>query len=148
MKTVIISVIGISSLFLVVMVQKNINERTWQHEQLEEALSVAMSQTLEEVVMGDCYGITNQNEMMAAFLQAMLCKLNQEVDLTVKVHRVNYILGQMDMEAIGTYKTANGQTHTVSVRRNLMVNERGVRTTAGANGPKASYNDVVKDCLS
>lgn len=123
MKTVIVSVIGVSSLFLVIMLQKNINEETWQNEQLEEALSVAMSQTLEEVVTGESYGITNQNEMMAAFLQAMLCKIKREVDLTVKVHQINYMLGQMDVEAIGTYRTTSGKKRTVSVRRNLVVSQ-------------------------
>lgn len=122
MRTVIISVIGISSLFLVVMIQKNINEKTWQEEQLEDALTVAMSQTMEEVMHKGSYGITNQNEMMAAFLQAMLCKLDREIDLTVKVHQINYHLGQMDIEAIGIYQTANGKKCRSSVRRNIVMN--------------------------
>lgn len=122
MKTIIVSVIGISSLFLVVMIQKNVNEKTWQEEQLENSLAVAMSQTLEEIIVGEHYGITNQNEMMAAFLQAMLRKVDCEVDVTIKVHQINYVLGQMDIEAIGTYSLANGKKCRVSVRRNMIAN--------------------------
>ena len=121
MKTVMISAIGISSLFFMVVLQKNINERTWQQDQLEKALAVSMSQTLKEVVVGESYGISDQNELMAAFLQSMLRKLDREVDLTVKVHQINYVLRQMDIEAIGTYRTTDGQEHKVSVRRKVMV---------------------------
>lgn len=120
MKTVVISALGIGSLFFMVALQKNINERTWQQEQLEKSLAVSMSQTLKEVAVGESYGISDQNEMMAAFLQSMLRKLDQEVDLTVKVHQINYALRQMDIEAIGIYRTADGQEHKVSVRRKVI----------------------------
>ena len=121
MKTVMISAIGISSLFFMVVLQKNINERTWQQEQLEKALAVSMSQTLKEVAVGESYGISDQNEMMAAFLQSMLRKLDRGVDLTVKVHQINYALRQMDIEAIGTYRTTDGKERKVSVRRKVIV---------------------------
>ena len=121
MKTVIISAIGISSLFFMVALQRNTNERTWQQEQLEKALAVSMSQTLKEVAVGESYGISDQNEMMAAFLQSMLRKLDREVDLTVKVHRINYAMRQMDIEAIGIYRTTDGREHKVSVRRNVRI---------------------------
>lgn len=52
MKTIIVSVIGISSIFLVAMIQNNINTKTWQEEQLENSLAAAMSQTMEEVIFG------------------------------------------------------------------------------------------------
>lgn len=120
MKTVIISALGISSLFFMVVLQRNINEKTWQQEQLEKSLAVSMSQTLKEVALGESYGISNQNEMMAAFLQSMLRKIDREVDLTVKVHQINYALRQMDVEAIGAYRTADGQEHKVSVRRKVI----------------------------
>ena len=119
MKTIIVSVIGISSIFLVAMIQNNINTKTWQEEQLENSLAEAMSQTMEEVIFGGGYGISNQNEMMAAFLQAMIRKLDGKADVTIKVHDINFALGQMDIEAIGSYRMTNGKTCKVSVRRNL-----------------------------
>ena len=122
MKRIIVSVIGISSIFLVAMIQNNINTKTWQEEQLENSLAEAMSQTMEEVIFGGGYGISNQNEMMAAFLQAMIRKLDGKADVTIKVHDINFALGQMDIEAIGSYRMTNGKTCKVSVRRNLIVN--------------------------
>ncbi len=121
MRTVIISVVGISSLFLVVLIQTKINEKTWQEDQLEDALSSSMSETLEEVALKGSYGIDNRNEMMAAFLQMMLRKFDRDIDLTVKIHEINYSLGQMDIEAIGVYRTAEGKKCRSTVRRNIRI---------------------------
>lgn len=121
MRTVIISVVGISSLFLVVLIQTKINEKTWQEDQLEDALSSSMSETLEEVALKGSYGIDNRNEMMAAFLQMMLRKFDRDIDLTVKIHEINYSLGQMDIEAIGVYQTAEGKKCRSTVRRNIRI---------------------------
>jgi hypothetical protein len=119
-RTVIVSVIGISSLFLVVMIQQKINVKTWEREELEESMATAMKQTLSEVMEKNSYGIQNRNEMLAAFLQTMLYKLRGDVDLTVKIHRMDYELGQMDVEAIGIFRRANGETRHVSVRRQMV----------------------------
>lgn len=67
MRTVIVSIIGVSSLFLVIMIQQNVNTGTWEREELEESMSSAMEQTLSEVMEGNCYGISDRNEMLAAF---------------------------------------------------------------------------------
>lgn len=120
MRTVIVSIIGVSSLFLVIMIQQNVNTGTWEREELEESMSSAMEQTLSEVMEGNCYGISDRNEMLAAFLQAMLCQIREEVDLTVKIHQMDYELGQMDVEAIAIYKRNSGRVHKVSVRRKMV----------------------------
>lgn len=121
MRTVIVSIIGFSSLFLVVMIQQNINAGTWEKEELEESMASAMEQTLSEVMEGNSYGISNRNEMMAAFLQTMLCRIREDVDLTVKIHQMDYDLGQIDVEAIAIYKRNGGKTQKVSVRRKMVL---------------------------
>ncbi|MCI5730862.1 MAG: hypothetical protein MR304_04890 [Eubacterium sp.] len=120
MRTVIVSVIGISSLFLVVLIQKNVTTRMWERDRLEESLTVAMEQTLSEVMEGNHYGIQNRNEMMAAFLQAMIRRMEEDVDLTVKVHKLDYELGQMDVEVLGRISGRGETTRNVSVRRKMV----------------------------
>lgn len=120
MRTVIVSVIGISSLFLVVMIQRNINARTWEREEVEESLSSAMEQTLSEIMEKNSYGIQNRNEMIAAFLQAMLRRIQEDVDLTVRIHHFNYVLGQMDVEVMGEIKRKGGNSHRITLRRKLV----------------------------
>lgn len=125
MRTVIISVIGISSFFLVVMIQKNINARTWEREVLEESLSKAMDQTLSEVMEKSSYGIRNRNEMMAAFLQAMLRKIRDNIDLTVKIYHVDYTLGQMDVEIMGEIDSGDRKSRKIAIRRKMIFDTGG-----------------------
>ena len=120
MRTVIVSVIGISSLFLVVLIQRNVTTRMWERDRLEESLTVAREQTLAEVMEGNHYGIQNRNEMMAAFLQAMIRRMEEDVDLTVKVHKLDYELGQMDVEVLGRISGRGETTRNVSVRRKMV----------------------------
>lgn len=125
MRTVIISVIGISSFFLVVMIQKNINAKTWEREELEESLSKAMDQTLSEVMEKSSYGIRNRNEMMAAFLQAMLRKIRDNIDLTVKIYHVDYTLGQMDVEIMGEIDSGDRKSRKIAIRRKMIFDTGG-----------------------
>ena len=78
MRTVIISVIGISSILIVVMIQTTVNMESRYYEEINDALAVAMSQTMTEVMEQESYGIQNRNEMIAAFLQSMLQKVSTD----------------------------------------------------------------------
>lgn len=128
MRTIIVSVIGISSLFLVFIMQQNINRKSWAEEELFDSLTVAMNQTMTEMLEGDSYGITNQNEWMAAFLQSMICRLPYDVDLTVKVYQFDYELGQIDVEVIGRYRMGNGEEEVKSVHRKLVTKTKTTTT--------------------
>lgn len=119
MRTVIISVIGISSILIVVMMQTTVNMTSIRQEEIGDALGTAMAQTMSEVMEQESYGIRNRNEMVAAFLQSMLRKINSDIDLTVKIHQCNYETGKMDVEAIGEYRLPNHRTGSVSVRRQI-----------------------------
>lgn len=119
MRTVIISVIGISSVLLVVMIQSTINIEALQRESLAKALSASMEQTMSEVMERESYGIENRNEMIAAFLQAMIQKVNSDVDLTVKIYQLNYETGTMDVELRGEFPLPDKKKKTVAVRRKV-----------------------------
>lgn len=121
MRTVIISVIGISSILIVVMIQTTVNMESRYYEEINDALAVAMSQTMTEVMEQESYGIQNRNEMIAAFLQSMLQKVSTDIDLTVKIHQCNYETGKMDVEAIGEYQLPDYRKKSVSVRRRIAV---------------------------
>lgn len=120
MKTMIVNVIGISSFFLVVIIQKNINFQTWEREELEESLSFAMEQTLSEVMEKNHYGIEDRNEMIAAFLQAMLRRIREDVNLTVRIHELNFGLGQMDVEILGEIRRKGKSSKKIILRRKMV----------------------------
>ena len=81
---------------------------------------MAMGQTLSEVMEKNSYGIQNRNEMIAAFLQSMIRRTSEDVDLTVKVHQLDYELGQMDVEVRGNFLVEGEETREVCVRRKMV----------------------------
>jgi predicted RNA-binding protein Jag len=119
MRTVVISVISISSMLFVIMIQSTINMEVRKKESLENAMSAALYQTMSEVVEQESYGICNANQMVAAFLQAMITRMDTDMDLTVNVHQVDYERGEMDVEAIGTYELPNHKNKTIIIRRKI-----------------------------
>lgn len=119
MRTIVISVISISSMLFVIMIQSTVNWERRQEESLENALASAMYQTMSEVMEQGSYGIRDSNQMMAAFLQAMLERMEEGVDLTVRVHQFDYERGRMDLEVIGCYELPNQKKKTITVRRQI-----------------------------
>lgn len=88
-------------------------------ESIENAMSAAMYQTMSEVMEQDSYGIRNSNQMAAAFLQSMIYRINEDIDLTVKIHQVDYERGKMDVEAIACYELPNHKNKSISTRRQI-----------------------------
>jgi len=119
-KTVIISVIGISSILLTVMIHITVNEESIRKAELEDALAVAMDQTMTEVMEQGSYGIGSRNELVAAFLQAMLQKVDKNIDLTVLIHRLDKSRGTMDIEAVGEYLLPDHKKKRISIRRQVV----------------------------
>jgi hypothetical protein len=118
-RTIVISVISISSMLFVIMIQSTVNIEMRERESLENAMSTAMYQTLSEVAEQESYGICDANQMVAAFLQAMMVRMGTDIDLTVKIHQVDYERGKMDVEAIGIYELPNHKNKKIIVRRQI-----------------------------
>lgn len=119
MRTIVISVISISSMLFVIMIQSTVNWERRQEESMENAVSLAMYQTMSEVMEQDSYGIQDSNQMIAAFLQAMIERMDAGIDLTVRVHQLDYERGRMELEAIGSYELPNHKKKTITVRRQI-----------------------------
>lgn len=119
MRTVVIFIIGIGSFLFVVMMQGTVNKVSKADVSLDYAMAAAMHQTMTEVMEGESYGIRDRNQMIAAFLQAMVKRMDMEMDLTVRVHEVDEQLGKMDIEATGIYELPDKSKKTVSVRRKI-----------------------------
>ena len=57
MKSIVISSICISSILLVLTIQSEVNRTASYKQELEEALSLSVSQTLKEVMEQESYGM-------------------------------------------------------------------------------------------
>lgn len=98
MKMVIISFICISAVLFALLIHSDINAWTSCEQELEEALSLSISQTVKEVMEQKSYGIENRNEFIAAFLQALILRTNSEADMTISVLAADMEKGLLDIE--------------------------------------------------
>lgn len=98
MRSIIISSICISSILLVLTIQSEVNRKACYKQELEEALSLSVSQTLKEVMEQESYGIEDRNQFIAAFLQAMIVRTNSDADMTVSVISADMEKGMLDIE--------------------------------------------------
>ena len=119
MRTVVCSVISVVAILLVIMTHTVLNEQSVREEELRTALSTAMDQTMSEVFEQGSYGIENRNEMIAAFLQAMLLKVSSDISLTVKIQEIDMREGIFCVEAIADYTLPDQSEKRISVQRQM-----------------------------
>ncbi len=98
MRSIVISSICISSILLVLTIQSEVNRKACYEQELEEALSLSVSQTLKEVMEQESYGIEDRNQFIAAFLQALIVRTNSDADMTVSVISADMEKGMLDIE--------------------------------------------------
>lgn len=129
MKSIILCAICISSVLLVLAVQSGQNSMTCYKQELEEALSIAVSQTLKEVFEQDSFGIENRNQFVAAFLQALIVRTNSDADMEVCILTADVERGLLDIEV--KEKLPEGQSSVllakdreIIVRRTVVFDQR------------------------
>ena len=79
-------------------------------QELEEALSLSVSQTLKEVMEQESYGIEDRNQFIAAFLQALVMRMNSDADMTVSVISADMEKGMLDIEVKERIMDLEGRT--------------------------------------
>ena len=129
MKSVILSSICVSAVLLVLAVQSEINGMACHTQELEEALSIAVSQTLKEVMEQDRFGIGDRNEFIAAFLQALVVRTNSDADMTVSVISADMERGLLDIEVKERLSGEKesvllGEDREISVRRTVIFEKK------------------------
>ena len=110
MKSIVISSICISSILLVLTIQSEVNRTASYKQELEEALSLSVSQTLKEVMEQESYGIEDRNKFIAAFLQALVMRTNSDADMTVSVISADMEKGMLDIEVKERIMDLEGRT--------------------------------------
>lgn len=129
MRTVIISITAIFCILCVVMIQSSINSKSVREAELRDGLSVSISQTMKEVMEGESYGVGDEDEFTAAFLQGLLMKVNSDVSLQVKIIDLDLKEGLMDVEVRAEYEDIKRVKKELSLRRTVVYEEK--------TGPKA-----------
>ncbi len=120
MKQVIISAVCVSAILSVLAIQSVIDGKASYVQELEDALSVSVSQTMKEVMEQESFGIENRNEFIAAFLQALVMRTNSDVDMTVCVISADIERGLLDVEIKERFKFLNMGEQEISLRRTVI----------------------------
>lgn len=129
MKSVILSAICMSSVLLVLAIQSERNSMACYKQELEEALSTAVSQTLKEVFEQDSFGIEDRNEFIAAFLQALIVRTNSDADMEVSIITADMEHGLLDIEVkeqlpSGEATVLHGKDREITVRRTVIFDKK------------------------
>lgn len=129
MKSVVLSAICISSVLLVLAVQSGQNSMSCYKQELEEALSIAVSQTLKEVFEQDSFGIEERNQFIAAFLQALIVRTNSDADMEVCILTADIERGLLDLEVRerlpeGQSSVLLGKNREIIVRRTVVFDQQ------------------------
>lgn len=129
MKSVILSAICMSSVLLVLAIQSERNSMACYKQELEEALSTAVSQTLKEVFEQDSFGIEDRNEFIAAFLQALIVRTNSDADMEVSIITADMEHGLLDIEVkeqlpSGEATVLLGKDREITVRRTVIFDKK------------------------
>lgn len=120
MKQVIISAVCVSAILSVLSIQSVVDGKTAYVQELEDALSVSVSQTMREVMEQESFGIEDQNEFVAAFLQALILRTNSDVDMTVCVISADRERGLLDIEVKERIYFLNREEQEISLRRTVI----------------------------
>lgn len=128
MKQVIISAVCVSAILSVLAIQSVIDGKASYVQELEDALSVSVSQTMKEVMEQESFGIENRNEFIAAFLQALVMRTNSDVDMTVCVISADIERGLLDVEVKERFNFLNMGEQEISLRRTVIF-QRDSQTT-------------------
>lgn len=120
MKQVVISAVCVSAILSVLAIQSVIDGRASYTQELEDALSVSVSQTMKEVMEQESFGIENRNEFVAAFLQALVMRTNSDVDMTVCVISADLERGLLDIEVKERFNFLNMGEQEIALRRTVI----------------------------
>ncbi|MCM1246134.1 MAG: hypothetical protein NC293_10890 [Roseburia sp.] len=120
MKQVIRSAVCVSAILSVLAIQSVIDGKASYVQELEDALSVSVSQTMREVMEQDSFGIEDRNEFVAAFLQALVMRTNSDVDMTVCVISADLERGLLDIEVKERFNFLNMGEQEIALRRTVI----------------------------
>lgn len=120
MKQIIISAVCISAILSVLAIQSVVHGKAAYVQELEDALSVSVSQTMREVMEQESFGIEDQNEFVAALLQALILKTNSDVDMTVCIISADRERGLLDVEVKERFNFFNMGEQEIALRRTVI----------------------------
>lgn len=121
MKNVIIASGLVLILIFTAVISLTIFSRNPRQNEPEEALSRAVEQSLESLMVDKQYSIANAEEFVAEFTQRLVLGVDSKSTITVNVLAVDIEKGLLDVEVVERYPQPNGSTGEVRCRRTAIL---------------------------
>ncbi len=122
MRTLILCIIGASSILMAAVIHGTVNTETRMASQVEESLSRAMMETEREIAAQNSRGIQNREDMISAFMQMLAVQMAQEepgAEIEAAVCECDYEKKTMEIEVTARYDRPDKKRGSVSVRRRV-----------------------------
>ncbi len=123
MKNVIISIGLIIMMLISVLILFTVYGQNTRQNEIDEALSVAVEQTLENYKIDNNYVIKDEKQFKADLVQNLIIAIESDSELTVNILSLDMEKGLLDVEAIEKFSQPNGSTGTVSSRKTVILEE-------------------------
>lgn len=123
MKNVIISMGLVMMTIITILILYTVYGQNTRQNEVEEALSVAVEQTLENMKIDKSYDVNSTEEFIADFNQNLILSIESDSVLEVNILTVDIEKGLFDVEVVETFKQPNGSKGTASCRKTIILEE-------------------------
>lgn len=123
MKNVMIG-IGLTLITVVViLILFTIYGQNTRQNEVEEALAVAVEQTLDNLKISKNYEVDDKDEFVADLMQNLVLAIESDSELEVNVLSVDTEKGLLDVEVVEKFKQPNGSTGEANYRKTVILEE-------------------------
>lgn len=123
MKNVIIG-IGLTLMLCVsILILYTVYGHNTRQNEVEEALTVAVEQSLENMKIDKKYDVKDKDEFIADFTQNLLLLVESDSEVEINILSIDIDKGLFDVEVIMTYNQPNGTTGYASCRKTVILEE-------------------------
>lgn len=123
MKTAIVSCVLAFLIIITSLILLTIYEQNTRQNELEDSLSVAIEQSLENLKTKQNYSIANTDEFVADFIQNLIVSIESDSDIKVEILNVDFEKGLLDVNVVETFIQPNGSKNNVSCRKTVILEE-------------------------
>ncbi len=123
MKNIIISIVLIVLTIITALTLFTLYSQNTRENELDESLSIAVEQSLDNLKINKSYDVNNTEEFIADFLENLLVLIESDSEIKVEVLSVDIDKGLLDVNVVETFKQPNGSTRTASCRKTIIMDE-------------------------
>lgn len=123
MKNTIISIVLVLLTILTSLILLTLYGQNTRQNELDEALSVAVEQSLENLKIKKAYSIDDTEEFVADFNENLIIAIESDSEVKVEVLAVDIDKGLLDVNVVETFSQPNGSVRTASCRKTIIMDE-------------------------